>query len=122
MDEEVKYMTKPAMDAALKKVAEDTRRAVMTIQHEIRAAEKRVRPWVGELSGAFDSADEVLAAALKSLGVKGIDKVHPSAYPHILEAQPLPGARKQGEPRVAMDEATVQSFADRFPNAARIQA
>ena len=122
MDEEVKYMTKPAMDAALKKVAEDTRRAVMTNQHEIRAAEKRVRPWVGELSGAFDSADEVLAAALKSLGVKGIDKVHPSAYPHILEAQPLPGARKQGEPRVAMDEATVQSFADRFPNAARIQA
>ena len=122
MDEEVKYMTKPAMDAALKKVAEDTRRAVMTNQHEIRAAEKRVRPWVGELSGAFDSADEVLAAALKSLGVKGIDKVHPSAYPHILEAQPLPGARKQGEPRVAMDEETVQSFADRFPNAARIQA
>jgi hypothetical protein len=123
MDSEVKDMvTKPAMDAALKKVAEDTRKAVLATQHEIRAAEKRVRPWVGELSGAFDSADDVMAAALKSLGVKGIDKVHPSAYPHILEAQPLPGARKQSEPRVAMDEATVQSFADRFPNAARIQA
>jgi hypothetical protein len=123
MDEEVKDMvTKPAMDEALKKVAEDTRRAVLATQHEIRAAEKRVRPWVGELSGAFDSADQVMAAALKSLGVKGIDKIHPSAYPHILDAQPLPGARKQGEPRVAMDEAATESFASRFPNAARIQA
>lgn len=113
-------VSKSAMDAALRDVREQTTQAIMKTQREVRDAEKRVRPWVGDISIACDSAEAVYKAALASLGVKGLDKIHPSAYSHVLDAQPLPGAKKQSDSRPAMDSASVASFAERFPGAARI--
>ncbi len=114
-------MSKQAMDEAIKAVVEGERKA----QRDIRKAEREVRPWVGDL--AMDEAtcsDDVYRIALTTLGVKGLDKIHPSAYPTILSYQSKPGATRNHSPsgqRVAMDAATQSSFRDRFPDVARIR-
>jgi hypothetical protein len=81
-------VTKEAMDAAIK-LAEDAAIARVNAIHDAR---KVVAPFVGELALAYDSAEAVYKAALKTLGIatKGI---HPDAYRSILEAQPKPGAK-----------------------------
>jgi hypothetical protein len=114
-------MDKRAMDAAIKAVVEEERKA----QRDIRKAEREVRPWVGDL--AMDeamSSEDVYRIALTTLGVKGLDKIHPSAFPTILSYQPKPGATRHHTPsgqRVAMDAATQRSFRDRFPDVERIR-
>lgn len=109
-------ITKPAMDAAIKaatdKVKED--------QKALREAEEAVRPYVGKLAMAHDSADEVYRTALGALGVKGVKDIHPSAYPALLATIAKPGERKK-EPAIAMDAATENDFAKRFPGAAAIK-
>lgn len=109
-----------AMDEAIKIATEDTAKKVMKTQHEIRAAEKFVRPWVGELAGAFDSAADVHLAAAKALSIEGADKVHPDALPFLIKAQPLPGSKPKQDSSVAMDASTVDDFNKRFPDASRI--
>lgn len=105
---------KKAMDAAIKLAVDSASKA----QRAARDAEKIVRPYVGELATAFDSADEVYGAALKMLGVK-IDGVPAAAFPAILAAQPLPHARK--EPKVALDSASAKGTYERFNDLARIR-
>jgi hypothetical protein len=112
------YVEKKAMDAALASVRESTIKEITEKQNAIREAERAVRPYVGDLNKAFDSAEGVFKAAFLALDIK-VDGVHPSAYPTILKMQPLPGAKKPETP--AMDSAHLKSFADRFPDAARIQ-
>jgi hypothetical protein len=48
--------------------------------------------------------------------------VHPSAFRALLEAYPRPGQRQNNAPALAHDAAAAKSFADRFPNAARIRS
>ena len=116
-----KFVTKAAMDASMAAVRQETIASVRREQREIHDALRHVRPWVGDLTVACDSRDDVYRVALKSLGKK-VDGVHPSAYPHILEAQPLPGSKRGDAPaRQAMDERSTSGFADRFPDAARIR-
>ena len=120
-DEEKEDMVpKKAMDAAIKsaiKVAADT--ATKT-QKDIREAENFVRPWVGNIAMAHDSADGVFRTALGALGVKDIDSLPGAALKHVLAAQPKPSDKKTSEQPLAMDAAAVDSFNKRFPGAARI--
>ncbi|MFG1417183.1 DUF2213 domain-containing protein [Xanthobacter sp. V0B-10] len=114
-DEEEETVDKPAMDAAIAA-------AVMAVEDRakaVREAEKAIRPYVGELAVAQDSADGVYRVALEMLGVD-VTGVHPSAYPVILKHQPVPGAavRKQA---IAQDAAAAKGFADRYPDASRIR-
>lgn len=126
-DKEGKAMDKGAMDAAIAEgirnaapgIAKAASDAATKTQQDIRDAERTVRPWVGELAMAHDSADGVFRTALTVLGVK-VDGVHPSAYRPILEAQPIPGSTTK-KTIVAMDAAGVKSFAEMFPNAARVK-
>jgi uncharacterized protein len=116
---------KPAMDAAIAKAVADTTAAVTAkvtqSQREIREAERKVRPYVGELAIACDSAEAIYRAALTALGIGDkIKNVHASALPTILEMQPLPDRRPK-VPTVAMDSAGAKSFAERFPGANRIK-
>ena len=104
---------KLANDAAIKAASE----AASKNAKEIRDAENVVRPWVGNLAMAHDSAEAVYRTALGALGVK-VEGVHPSALKTILELQPLPGARKV---EVAMDAAGASDFAKRNPYASKIQ-
>lgn len=119
-DEEDKdVVTKTAMDAAIKAAVAKANSDAARNQREIRDAERAVRPYVGELAMAHDSADAVYKTALTAIGVN-IDNVHPSAFPAILAAQPKPGAKPAQTARVAMDSASSASFATMFPGADKI--
>lgn len=107
MDERIASAVKVATDSAIK------------VQRGIREAESAVRPWVGELTVAFDSAEAVYRHALTMLGVDHA-AVHATALRHILDVQPRPG-RSAATPSVAMDAAASDDFAKRFPEAARLR-
>ena len=113
-------VTKPAMDAAIKTAVEDAEKKATEKARAIREAEKAVRPYVGDIAIACDSAPDVYRTAFKMLGVK-VDGVDPSAYPTILSLVPKPGEKKREATRVAMDSAKIKSFAERFPNASRVE-
>lgn len=119
-DEEPKDMvTKPAMDAAITAAVKAAEDRSAKRQAAIRDAERAVRPYVGDLAMAHDSAEAVYATALTTMGVK-VEGIHPSALPAIFAAHPLPGVKVVNTPRVAMDAAGIKSFHERFPGTANI--
>ena len=118
-DKEKDVVTKTAMDEAIKAAVAKANSDAARNQREIRDAERAVRPYVGELAMAHDSADAVYKTALTALG-HNVDGVHPSAFPAILAALPKPGAKATQTARVAMDSASSASFASMFPGAAKI--
>lgn len=118
-----KPITKQAMDEALKANAEEVRKQVIREQRGIHDAREAVRPYVGELTMAFDSGEQVYRHALGMLGVEGAKTIHESALPALLKAQPKAGAKPvDRKSDLAMDESTMSAFEKRFPNASRIQA
>jgi 8-oxo-dGTP pyrophosphatase MutT (NUDIX family) len=119
-DAEPKDMvTKKDVDKAMDEAISGERQR----QRDVREAERFVRPWIGDLVIAYDSADEVYKAALEARG-KAVKGIHPSAYRSILEMMPKPGAenrRVAGEGRLAMDAAKSKGFADMYPDAMRVK-
>jgi hypothetical protein len=115
-------MSKDAVNKAIKLASDEAvKKAVKQAQDTataIREAERFVRPWVGDLAMAHDSAEAVYATTLKALG-KDVKGVHPSAYKIILEGVPLPNGKQQ-ENVHAMDSAETSDFAKRYPEVARI--
>lgn len=107
-------VTKKAMDAAIRRAQDQA----IANQRAIRDAERFVRPFVGDLSIAFDSADDVYRHVLEMRGIK-TKGVHPSAYRVILENLPKGQNVKQNH-RLAADSAAKNSFSERFPNAAKV--
>ena len=82
MDESV---SKEAMDAAIKA-------AVTTVKQEqadLREAERFVRPLIGDLAVAFNTAADFYKAALEQRGVKIDPRIPTSAYRPMLEALPV---------------------------------
>jgi hypothetical protein len=115
-DEDEPKVTKKAMDAAIDTAVRTATDNANRTQRDIREAEELVRPYVGKLAMAHDSAAGVLRTALGALGVKDVEKLHPDALKPILLALPVPGSTKAA-PAVAMDAAGVNSFHERFPEA-----
>jgi uncharacterized protein len=118
-----KMVTQDAMNAAIKAATAANTKNILQTQREVREAEKFIRPWVGDIAIACDSANDVFKAALTALNVEGVDKIHPSAYRTILELHPKPGERRASESQsshVAMDSATVDDYDTMFPDASRI--
>jgi hypothetical protein len=114
-------VTQDAMNAAIKAATEAATKNALSRQRDIREAERAVRPWVGDINIACDSAAKVYQTALEMLGVKEVSKIDPSAYRTILELHPMAGVREKAkQSEIAMDEASSQSYADRFPDASRI--
>jgi hypothetical protein len=104
-------VTEAAMDEKIKLAVDAERRN----QREVREAYEAVRPWVGTIAVALDSAHAVHRTALEMLGHRGLEKIHPDAYLPILQAKPLPGReRAERDPPVALDAAAAKSFEDRF--------
>ena len=105
-------ITKGAMDEAIKA-------AIVKTQDDaaaLRAAERKVRPRVGELMG-MDSAEAVFRHALKVVGVDAA-KVPTEGLEALWDA--LPAKTVKAAP-IAMDAASAKSFADRHPDAARVR-
>jgi hypothetical protein len=112
-------VTKPAMDAAIQSaVAVERKRA-----SGIDDAKRAVRPWVGELSMAFDSGEGVYRKALTMLGVDGAKTIHASALASVLKLVPRPGQHvtPAREVSLGMDAAASADFSKMFPGAARIE-
>ncbi len=114
-----KPVDKVAMDAAIRVASE---RAVLnaisqtTARLNARAdAERFVRPWIGEVALAMDTADDVYRLALDTLGVVTKD-VHPSAFKAMLALVPKPGDALSRPARLAHDAATVAALETRFPD------
>jgi hypothetical protein len=108
---------KKAMDAAIDAATKAERKR----QQDIAEAREEVRPVVGTLKQAFDSAEGVYQAALTVLGVPDADKI---TGIHALKAV-LGAQRQAAQPRKpalpAMDAAHSKSIAERYPNAAKIK-
>jgi 8-oxo-dGTP pyrophosphatase MutT (NUDIX family) len=109
-----------AMDAAIKKAVRMATDKAARNQVEIRAAEQAIRPYVGELAVAHDSAESVYRTALKMLGVDSAATLHKDALEPVLKAQIIPSAKPKIT--IATDAAAADDFASRFPEAARISA
>lgn len=112
-------ITKSAMDAAISAVKRSASENALQLMRQVRDAERAVRPYVGELAMAHDSAEAVYRAALSALGVKEAATIHESALKTVLEMQPRAGAARPIQ-TIAQDAARQKSFADRFPNASRV--
>lgn len=109
-----KVVTPKAMDAALA----TQRKAIFAEQAAIREAEKDVRPYVGELAMAHDSAAAVYHTALGALGIEAAAVTDITALQQMLKAQPLAGTPAKRDPKLAQDAATAATeFAKMFPDA-----
>ena len=117
-----KSVDKPAMDAAIASaVSAAEKRAVETTVARLRAvaaAEADVKPMVGTLAIACDSAEQVYTVALKAAGVEtnGINEAGLRALVKSLSAR-----REDNRPTIAMDMAGVEDFNKMYPDAARIR-
>lgn len=115
-------VTKPAMDAAINAASEATAKRVREEQRAMFTALSDVRPYVGELSMAFDSADEVYRHSLGMLGVKDAKTIHASALKTILGMQPKAGAKPNHvREHMAMDAATIDEAVKLAPGLANIK-
>jgi hypothetical protein len=108
---------KVAMDAAIAKaVKENTEK--LNARDE---AARFVRPWVGDIAVAMDSAAEVYKFALEQSG-EDVTGIHPSAFKALLTRIPRPGEEQQRPSPMAMDKAGTSKYLERFPNANRLRA
>ncbi len=110
-------------------IAADTKKAVAAgiegeraNQRAISAAERFVRPWVGELAPdlAFDSAEEVYRTVLEMRGVDVKGK-HPDAFRTIIEHLPKAGEKTGGLAHDSVLPRGVKTASERYPDAARIR-
>jgi hypothetical protein len=115
-------VTKEAMD---RQIASSVSTAVETERKRSKdAAEARqfVEPWVGKVSLAHDSAEDIYRSTLGMLGVKHDAVREGAALKILVEAQPKPNARRAQDPSFAIDAAPLEgkAFTDMFPGAERI--
>lgn len=118
IEEAVKERTKDMVD---KKAMDQAIKGERERAQGVADAREEVRPFVGSLKGAFDSAEGVYQAALGVMGVADADKITGiPALKAVLKAQ-----RPQGvpapKPSMATDAAVAKSLAERFPHAASIK-
>ena len=120
-DKEPIPMSKAAMDKAIKLAVDAARRETeentIARLRGIQEAEEAVKPYVGKIAVAMDSAESVYKAALEILKVD-VKGVHPSAYRHILAAQPKPGEERKTH--IAQDSAPPTDMSEVFPDAHRL--
>ena len=113
-----KFVTKQAMDAAMERARAEER----DHQTRLRAAEKFVQQWVGNLP-AMDSEEQIHRAACDVLGIKHAG-VHPSALSVLIERTPKPGeqAPRPARKTVTQDAALAAEVTQAFPHMHRLGA
>jgi hypothetical protein len=91
-------------------------------------AREFVRPYIGQVSLAMDSAEQILRAAAKAMNIEGAEDVHHSALKSLIKMAGQNRAMAQDashrfETDLAMDEGGENdSFGKFFPGAAKIGA
>lgn len=115
----VPTVSKAAMDAAIasavNKARRDTEASTIARLRSIQDAEKAVRPYIGELAIAQDSAEAVYRLALDHAEVD-LEGVPPAAYAAMVKMLPKPGdVPTVVKTRVAMDSKDLDENLKRFP-------
>ena len=118
MDTKKQPITQDALDAAIQSAVKTERKNAQ----DTAEARAFVRPYVGEVSMALDTADKVLRAAAVSMEIDDAENIHPSALKTVIKTcGRLSGAREvDGDQHIGQDSAAAKSFAERFPGADRI--
>jgi hypothetical protein len=111
--------TKAAMDAAIAKATRETESRTIARLRAAEEARELVRPHVGKVDVAMDSAESIYKLALDAAGIE-LDGVPPAAYKAMvgLLRKPEPDARPSV--RLGQDAAAAEGFAKRFPEAGRL--
>jgi len=121
--EEDDKVSKAAMDAAIGSVAKSTEARIVARMRGAREAEQFVRPWVGELAVAYDSAEEILRATAIALKVPDAATIHASALKTLIGLMPKPGEVRGGGQRLANDSVRTADaeaeFRKMFPEAGK---
>ena len=105
-----------AVDSAVKAAVAKARTEERANQSEIRVAFDKVRPIVGDLQIAADSAADVYKAVLEAHDI-AVDGVHPSAYETMVGMIGRPGAPRV---EIAADRALANDVSKMFPNDNRL--
>lgn len=121
--DEEPMVSQKAMDAALKKQGDEIRKQVTANQREIFEAVEFVRPYVGSIGMAHDSALDVYKGACESLSIDLTGINEPAAMKALIKMQPTTKARAEenNDGSMALDAASVKSLHERFPHAAKIR-
>lgn len=110
---------KPTMDAAIAKARGEAEESTIKRMQAIHAAENEVRPYIGEIAIAQDSAEAVYKLALDHAKID-LTEVHPSAFRSMVRAL-LPklaaDAKKLTTVPIALDAAGRDAFKSMFPSA-----
>jgi uncharacterized protein len=114
--------TKQAMDAAIKKAADEAEARTIARLAAIREAEREVRPYIGELAIAQDSAVAVYRLALDTMKVDHTGITELAGLRGMLKLCPKPGEPVAAVPasgRVALDAKAEDEYRKLLaPNAA----
>jgi len=112
-------VSKPAMDRAIKAAVDQAEARTVARMNGIADAKVAVRPHVGEITAAMDSAAAVYRLALDAAKVdhEGIDDA--AVLGKMVKMLPLPGAAPK--PRIAQDAGS-KDFATRYPEAGRLKS
>lgn len=111
--------SKKAMDSAITMAVDAAEKRVIERMRAVAQAREDVRPVIGQVSMAIDSAAEVYKLALDHMKVD-VTGVPPEAYRALMLAFPKP--RAAGADSMAMDTATsAGALAKRFPSIANIR-
>ena len=106
-------VSKDEMNAAVKAavVANDAK------NRGIQEAREYVRPWVGDLPIAMDSATDVLRKTAKMIGIDEADKINDEGLRALIKRHPKIGAKppQQANDELALDEAARDKLAKKFP-------
>jgi hypothetical protein len=114
------FVSKGAMDAALKVTAETVRKDTIAAMNAVAAARDHVRPIVGEIALAFDSAEGVYRQAFKMHGTDVSKVKDPAALQTMWD---LVGTKQQTRQPIAQDAAAESAgdFAKQFPHMAKVK-
>lgn len=117
-DEKEETVTKKAMDAAISRAVKLAQDAAIRTNREVRDAEEIVRPYVGKLAMAHDSAEGVYRTALSAMGVDTSEfgGLPASALKAVLKAQKVPGTVEVVKTSLAMDSKATSAFNEMFPS------
>ena len=102
-------VAKTAMDAAIKMAVKEAEAKTIVKMQAIREAEDLVRPVVGKLAIAADSAESVFKAALEAMGIDTAD-MHKSAYKHVFAANAKPAKAMAADSKPAVRSAVVAAI------------
>lgn len=112
-----KFVTVDAQNKAIEAAVRKERESAAA-QAEARAF---VRPYVGELSMALDSAEKVLRGAAEMMGIDDLEDLPPKAVRRLIEDRGRRTTAADEERRsMATDSTGAKGFAERFPMASRI--